>query len=48
MPIEPIREHNPGYSTTLIEKQNLCLSLVVLLVIDDLVSKIGNVFAELA
>ena len=46
MMIESIREHDPGYMTSL-RKINLCLCLVVLLEIEDLVCQIGNVIVEI-
>ena len=46
MMIESIREHDSVHMTDL-RKQNFCLHLVVLLEIDDLVCKIGNVSVKL-
>ena len=46
MMIESIREHDSVHMTDL-RKINVCLHLVVLLEIDDLVCKIGNVSVKL-
>ena len=46
MTIESIKEHDPGYVTS-IRKINLCLFLVVLLEIEDLVCEIDNVIVKI-